>query len=118
MDMTKEVSEQSAFPDQGRRTTLEELRSLLYQAVPDAVETIHNGMTAFEYRGKRLCLFMPQKRHMSLYLSSEVIDKHREQLKGLSVGTNSVSFMKSDDIPKSTLALMLKEAAQSGIDQW
>ena len=103
--------------ESGRRTALEELRSLLFEVVPDAVETIRYGMPAYEHHGRQLCLFASQKHYMSLYLDTEIVEKHQEELKGLSVGKSCIRFKKFEALPRETIEMMLKEAVQSGKDE-
>ncbi|MDY7039916.1 MAG: DUF1801 domain-containing protein [Chloroflexota bacterium] len=99
-----------------RRTALESLRSLIFKVVPDAVETIRYGMPAYEYEGRQLCLFASQKRYMSLYLDTEIVERHRDKLKGLSVGKSCIRFKKFEALPRDVVELMLTEAAQSTND--
>jgi len=60
-EKTKDVDAYLQNLETERRTALEELRSLLFEVVPDAVETIRYGMPAYEHHGRQLCLFALQK---------------------------------------------------------
>ena len=114
MNKNKEVDAYLQNLESERRTALEELRSLIFEVVPDAVETMRYRMPAYEYDGRQLCLFASQKHYMSLYLDTEIVEKHREELKGLSVGKSCIRFKRFEALPRETIELMLKEAVRRG----
>jgi uncharacterized protein YdhG (YjbR/CyaY superfamily) len=95
-----------------RREALEELRALVFEVAPDAVETMHYGMPAYDVAGKVLCQFASQKRYVSLYLDPKIVDKHRGELEGLSLGKGCVRFRKLDKLPLETIERMLREIAR------
>jgi uncharacterized protein YdhG (YjbR/CyaY superfamily) len=95
-----------------RREALEELRALVFQVAPDAVETMRYGMPAYDVAGKVLCQFASQKRYVSLYLDPRIVDKHRGELEGLSLGKGCVRFRKLDKLPLETIERMLREIAR------
>jgi uncharacterized protein YdhG (YjbR/CyaY superfamily) len=95
-----------------RREALEALRALVYQVAPDAVETMRYGMPAYDVAGKVLCQFASQKRYVSLYLDPKIVDKHRGELEGLSLGKGCVRFRKLDKLPLETIERMLREIAR------
>jgi uncharacterized protein YdhG (YjbR/CyaY superfamily) len=95
-----------------RRQALEALRALVYQVAPDAVETMRYGMPAYDVAGKVLCQFASQKRYVSLYLDPKIVDKHRGELEGLSLGKGCVRFRKLDKLPLETIGRMLRGIAR------
>jgi uncharacterized protein YdhG (YjbR/CyaY superfamily) len=112
-EVTKYLEESS--PE--RRAALTRLRSLIFEVVPDAVETMKYRMPTYEYRGHVLCAFASQKRYMSVYLDTEVVRAHREELEGLSVGKSCVRFKRQEQLPWDTIRAMLAETvANWGIE--
>jgi uncharacterized protein YdhG (YjbR/CyaY superfamily) len=112
--MKKKTSEVEAYfqalaPE--RRSALEELRSLILEAAPDGVETMRYRMPTYEYDDV-LCSIASQKHYMSLYMDTNIVEKYREALAGLSVGKSCIRFKKIEDLPLGTIKQMLKEAVR------
>lgn len=97
-----------------RRATLEELRTLIFEVVPDAVGTMRHGTPAYDYSGGELCLLPSQKHHMSLYIDPTVVEKHRHELNGLNAGKSCIRFRKLEALPKGTVVRTLKDVAGKG----
>jgi uncharacterized protein YdhG (YjbR/CyaY superfamily) len=55
----------------GRRVALSELRSVVLETVPDAVETMRYRMPTYELEGGVLCSIASQKHYMSLYMDTD-----------------------------------------------
>jgi uncharacterized protein YdhG (YjbR/CyaY superfamily) len=99
----------------GRRAALEALRDLVFQAVPDAAETMRYGMPAYERDDDLLCAFASQKRYVSLYVfDTDIVERHRAALGDLSVGKSCIRFTRLEQLPRDTIVDMLREAAQGG----
>jgi uncharacterized protein YdhG (YjbR/CyaY superfamily) len=109
---TQEVDEylESLTPE--RRAALAELRSLVFEVAPDAVETMKYRMPTYEYGDSVLCAFASQKHYMSLYMDTGIVEKHREELTGLSIGKSCIRFRKMDQLPLGTIKRMLEETVQ------
>ena len=56
----------STFPGD-TQIILEKMRQTIYQAAPDAIETISYNMPTFDLNGKHLVFFAGWKHHISLY---------------------------------------------------
>jgi uncharacterized protein YdhG (YjbR/CyaY superfamily) len=96
-----------------RRAALTELRSLVLETVPGAVEGMKYRMPTYEYEGGVLCAFASQKHYMSLYLAPEIVEKHRAELSGLDVGKSCVRFRKLEKLPRYTVRVILQETAEN-----
>ena len=96
-----------------RRAPLTELRALILEVVPDAVETMRYRMPTYEYEGEMLCAFASQKHYMSLYMDVSLVSKHKEELRHLSVGKSCIRFKSIEELPLNTIRLMLKETVPS-----
>jgi uncharacterized protein YdhG (YjbR/CyaY superfamily) len=106
---TPEVGEylERLAPD--RRAALTELRGLIFDVVPDAVEGFQYRMPTYWYQGESLCAMASQKHYMSLYMDVELVEKHREGLAGLDVGKSCIRFRKLEKLPLDTVRTILQE---------
>ena len=95
-----------------RRAALDEVRALILEIVPDAEETLKYRMPTYEYRGGVLCAFASQKQYMSLYMDTELVAKHRDELSGLDVGKSCIRFRKLEKLPLDTVRTILEETLQ------
>jgi uncharacterized protein YdhG (YjbR/CyaY superfamily) len=93
----------------GRREALIELRALILAVVPDAVETMKYRMPTYEYGAGVLCAFASQKQYMSLYMETNAVAQHRQDLRGLSVGKSCIRFRKLEQLPLDVVKRMLVE---------
>lgn len=95
-----------------RRSAMETLRSLVFEAAPDAKESMGYGMPTYEYKGK-LCAFASQKNHSSFYVMNiSILDRYRNQLRHLNVGKSCIRFTKIEKLPLDVLKNILKESVQ------
>ena len=92
-----------------RQADLTELRSLILETVPGAVETMKYRMPTYEYGQGILCAFASQKQYMSLYVEIEAVEQHREELAGLSVGKSCIRFRRLEQLPVDTVRTILQE---------
>ena len=97
---------------QERRAALTKLRSLVFEVAPDAVETMKYRMPTYEYGNGVLCAFASQKHYVSLYMDTDIVEKYREALIGLSIGKSCIRFRKLDQLPLDTIKRMLEETVQ------
>lgn len=95
-----------------RRDALTELRALILEEVPEAVETWRYRMPTYEYETGILCAFASQKRYMSLYMETEAVEDHRAELEGLDVGKSCIRFRNLGQLPVETVRAMLRETVQ------
>ena len=97
-----------------RRAALEAVRALILEAAPDVNETMRYRMPTYEYTDDdMLCALASQKQYMSLYMDPLVVERHREELKGLSVGKSCIRFRKLEALPLETIRQMLEESVRS-----
>lgn len=110
---SQKVDEYLAGLDPDRREALTELRELVLDEAPDAVETMRYRMPTYEYQGGVLCAFASQKQYMSLYMDPGLVEQHRADLGGLSVGKSCIRFRRLDRLPLETVRTMLRETWQN-----
>jgi uncharacterized protein YdhG (YjbR/CyaY superfamily) len=109
---TPEVDEylEKLAPD--RQTALTELRSLVFDVIPDAFENFQYRMPTYWHEGESLCAFASQKHHMSLYMDVDLVEKYRSELAGLDVGKSCIRFRKLENLPLDTVRQILSETIQ------
>jgi uncharacterized protein YdhG (YjbR/CyaY superfamily) len=109
---TREVDAYLESLEPERRKALTKVRSLVLDTVPGAVETMKYRMPTYEYGGGVLCAFASQKRYMSLYMDTELVDKRREELAGLDAGKSCIRFRKLEKLPLDTVRTILEETVE------
>ncbi len=99
--------------DEPRKSSLQQLRKIILETVPEAEETIQYNMPAYTYHGM-LCAIASQKHYMSFYLlDGAIVEKNRHLLTGLSVGKGCIRFKDINKLPEPTIRAMLREVALS-----
>ena len=112
--MTGSVQEYLEALEPSRRAALAEIRTLVREAVPDAVETLRYQMPTYERDGEVVCAFASQKQYMSLYMDVDLVEMHRDELAGLDVGKSCIRFRRVERLPLDTVKTILGETAQKG----
>jgi len=110
-DKIEEADAYLARLDPQRRSTLEEVRSLILETVPNVVETMKYRMPTYEL-DEVVCAFASQKHYMSLYMDTRLVEKYKEELKHLSVGKSCIRFKRIEDLPPDTIKQILRETVQ------
>ena len=110
---SQEVEEYLAGLDPDRRDALSALRTIVLDESPGAVETMRYRMPTYEYQGGVLCAFASQKQYMSLYMEPDLVEQHRGDLDGLSVGKSCIRFRRLDKLPIETIRTMLRETLRN-----
>lgn len=101
----------AAQPPETRRA-LEQLRSYVREAVPDATELINYGIPAFALvkggaRDQQV-MIAGYPRHVGFYPHPDVIKAFADQLAGYRYAKGSVRFPLDQPIPKALVIRMLK----------
>ena len=110
---TQEVDNYLEELDPQRRAALTQVRSLILETVPDALESMKYRMPTYDYGGAMLCEFASQKHYVSLYMDTALVDKHREELKHLDLGKSCIRFKSIDQLPLDIVRKMLEETVQA-----
>jgi uncharacterized protein YdhG (YjbR/CyaY superfamily) len=108
------VDDYIASVDVQRRPTLEALRALVRETVPDVTESVQHKMAYYSHHGD-LCAFAAQKNYFSFYMmgGGDVVERHRAQLGKLNCGKGCIRFRSLDEAPLETLRTMLRESARA-----
>ena len=110
---SKEVDSYLENLEPDRQAALIRLRFLVFEVAPDAVETMQYRMPTYQYRQELLCSFASQKRYMSLYMDTRLVEKYRDDLGDLDVGKSCIRFKRIEQLPLGTIRRMLIERAQN-----
>lgn len=86
------------FPP-GVRRKLEQLRSIIRQEAPGAVETISYGIPTFDLDGHHLVHFAGYAGHIGFYPTSSGIEKFRRELAGYPTSRGAVRFPLDTPLP-------------------
>jgi uncharacterized protein YdhG (YjbR/CyaY superfamily) len=89
------------------RSVLEEIRELIRDVAPDAVESISYGVPTFKYRGRPLAYFGAAKNHLALYGFS--VDAHKEALAGFDLAKGTIRFTPEKRLPDALVRALVGE---------
>lgn len=79
--------------------------------MPKATESIKYNLPYYEDNGM-LCAFAAQKHYFSFYvLNGEIVARHKDQLRGLSVGKGCIRFKDISELPETLVGKLLRKAA-------
>jgi uncharacterized protein YdhG (YjbR/CyaY superfamily) len=99
------------------RPSLKKLRALCRRELRGYSEGIAYGMPSYARKGQMEIGFGKQARYLSFYvLRQPVLDAHRAELVGLSVGKGCVRFRTPEQIDWDLLRKLVTETAASGAD--
>jgi uncharacterized protein YdhG (YjbR/CyaY superfamily) len=100
------------FPDEVKKH-LQQIRELIKEIAPHAVESISYQMPAYKTNGKPLVYFAGYKNHIGLYATPSGHSKFADRLSKYKQGKGSVQFQLKEPIPldliKEIVAFKVKE---------
>ena len=95
------------------QSILEEIRQIIHDAAPDAIETISYKMPAFKLNGKDLIYFAAWKKHISMYPVPAGADLFQQALSPYISSKGTVSFQLDKPVPFK----LIKAIAQARVEQ-
>jgi uncharacterized protein YdhG (YjbR/CyaY superfamily) len=118
----QDVDEYMAQLPDDRRAVMEQLRSTIRSAAPDATEVISYNMPAFRLGGRFLVSYEAFKRHYSLFPWSDgMVEELGEEMKPYAVGKGTIRFPADQPIPLDLVARIVairnREVAQEAASQ-
>jgi len=96
-----------AFPKE-TQVLLEQIRTTINQAAPEAVAGISYGMPAFKTHGKPLVYFAAFKKHIGFYATPTGHSQFAAELSKYKQGKGSVQFPLDKPIPLDLIARITK----------
>jgi len=107
--MPKSVDEYIAAQPEAVRPKLEQVRSTIRRAVPEAVEGIGYRMPGYKLRGKPMLYFAGFREHYSLFAASGTFFAALEdELKGYELRKGSVHFPLTKPVPVKLISRIAK----------
>jgi len=96
----QDVDEYMAQLPDDRRAVMEQLRSTIRSAAPNATEAISYNMPAFRLGGRFFLSYEAFKRHYSLFPWSDgMVEELGEEMKPYAVGKGTIRFPADEPIP-------------------
>ena len=85
-----------------KRVALEELRRIIREAAPGAVECISYGLPAFRLEGRNLVAYGAAAKHCALYpMSAAMVEAFRDELKDYDTSKGTIRFQVENPLPES-----------------
>jgi len=95
------------FPEATRKV-LEEMRALIRETAPAAVETISYGIPTFDSGGRHLVHFAGHARHVGLYPTPSGIEAFAKDLEPYKQGKGSVQFPLDQPLPADLIRRIVR----------
>lgn len=110
--MAKPAAEIDAYlatlPDE-QRAALQDLRTTIRRAAPEAEEAISYSLPAFKYRDRPLVSYGAAKNHCSFYcMSPAVMDAHSDELAAYDTSKGTIRFPPSEPLPGALIEKLVK----------
>jgi uncharacterized protein YdhG (YjbR/CyaY superfamily) len=99
--------------DEPKKTELEKIRAIVHGTLNDCEEVISYGMPAFKYQGKYLIGFNSFKDHLSLFPTSEPIERMKNELKDFKTSRGTIQFSVEHPISEDLIRKLIKIRAQN-----
>lgn len=92
-----------------RREAIETLRKLILNAAPGVIESFRYKMPTYIYKDEMLAAIASQKHYMSLYMDTDIVEAHQDQLSGLNCGKSCIRFKNLSELPIKVITEMLTQ---------
>ena len=106
------VSEYIELQDAQTQAHLTELRNIILGVIPDVKERIAWSMPFYE-KEKCSVSFAACKKHISLYVDTEVIVKFKIQLSGFEIMKNAIYFPYNKALPIELIKDIIKQSFET-----
>ncbi|HXU40045.1 MAG TPA: DUF1801 domain-containing protein [Blastocatellia bacterium] len=103
----KDVDSYIAAAPKQAQALLSELRMLIRNTAPAAVERISYGMPYYEYKG-RLAYFSIWKTHIGVYIPTPIIEDHKSELAAYETTEATVRLPLNKKLPAALLRKLIK----------
>ena len=115
----RNVDEYMAQLPDDRRAVMEQLRSTIRSAAPDATEVISYNMPAFRMDGRFFVSYEAFKHHYSIFPWSDgMVEELGDEMKPYAVGKGTIRFPADEPIPLELVTRIIeirnREVAQEG----
>lgn len=107
MKQVKDVDEYIENAPEEVKEKLQQLREIIKEIAPNALEKLSYGMPYYGYKG-RLAYFAYAKEHIGLYIPPPVIEIHEKELKKYGTARATVRFPIKEKLPILLIKKLLK----------
>jgi uncharacterized protein YdhG (YjbR/CyaY superfamily) len=105
----KDIDEFLAVVPPDKRAALQELRTTIKAAAPQATEVINYGVPMFKLDGKNLVSYGAAAAHCTFYVQSPAVMRaHAAELKVYKVGKGSIQFSADKPLPAALVTKLVK----------
>ena len=109
MEKPKSVEAYFKSLPEGQRPALQKLRETIADAVPEAEEGITYSMPGFLLGGHGFVAYAAFKDHYSFFpMSSEAVEKHRDELGSRVTGKGTISFEYGRPLPTALVKKVVR----------
>ncbi|OLY93521.1 Uncharacterized conserved protein YdhG, YjbR/CyaY-like superfamily, DUF1801 family [Cnuella takakiae] len=105
----------SSFPAEVQER-LNEIRQIIRDAAPEAIESISYGMPTYKQAGKPLVYFAAFKNHIGFYATPNGHEAFKEELSQYKQGKGSVQFPLNESLPVELIRRIAKYRTMGEID--
>ncbi len=91
------------------RTHITELRNIIKRCVPEISEGISWSMPTYKKDGFSIC-FAACKKHISLYVSSDVLEIFKPQLTEITINKNAIYLPYDKELPVKIIENIVKQS--------
>jgi uncharacterized protein YdhG (YjbR/CyaY superfamily) len=102
-DIQQKIDHYLSKQPKAARLKLEEIRSIISSAVPEAEPAWSYGVPAFKV-GKKTIMYAAFKAHVGLYPTPQVIIHFKKELKGYSTDKGTIRFGFDEELPDELIA--------------
>ena len=106
------IDEYIASQDESIQPKLNELRTIILSALPDAQERISWSMPTY-WKGRNLIHFAASKKHIGLYPGDEAVAKFAADLEGFSVSKGTIRLPYDKDLPAELITRIAQWCGQA-----
>ena len=95
-----------------RSLAVSTVRELILGTVSEAEESFDYKMPTYEAEGEFLAAVASQKHYLSLYMDTDLVAAHAEELSHLDCGKSCIRFKKLEDLPLDTVKVILQKTVE------
>ena len=107
--MNKKVDDYLDQLPPDRKYAVSSLRELIFETIPEAEETFQYKMPTYDAGGDFLAAVASQKHYISLYMNTDMVEAHKDELSHLNCGKSCIRFKRLEDLPLETVKSILLE---------
>src|SRR5687768_2711576 len=117
MTKPKDINEYIAGFSNDTQKILEQIRTTIKKAVPDAEETISYGMPTFTLKGRYVVYFAGYKKHISLYPAPIGNEAFKKELSLYKRGKGTAQFPLDKPMPLKLITKIVKFRVKENLEK-